>query len=254
MIGFRGSTTNSAFSPWIINLYHSPLWMLMHPESNPRGLTADTRLILALDVTDKEHAVEIVREVKDHIDAVKINYPLILACGPSMVNELSCIRPVICDFKIADIPNTCRLITENAFERGASAVIAHAFSGQDSLETIRGIADKHNGMVFSVVEMSHPGALASYDGITDRMIDISISAGILGYIAPGTRPDKIRHIRKRVEEKTGNSPLILSPGIGAQGGDGKKAIDSGADFIIVGRAIYQAENPGSVAKQIVESL
>jgi len=210
----------------------------------------ETRLILALDVMDRRRAMEVFDAVREWIDAVKINYPLVLSCGPDMVDTLSRIRPVICDFKIADIPNTCRLIAENAFQRGASGVITHAFSGIDSLEAIREVADTHEGLVFSVVEMSHPGALESYDGITDRMIDISLRAGIKGFIAPGTRPDKIGHIRELV----GEEGIILSPGIGAQGGDGRIAIESGADFIIVGRAIYNASDPASVAMKIVESL
>ena len=94
-------------------------------------------------------------------------------------------------------------------------MIAHAFSGRDSLETIRKVAEEYHGMVFSVVEMSHPGAVESYESITDRMIDISLGAGISGYIAPGTRPDRIRHIRKRVERSLGtcrgHTAMILSP-------------------------------------------
>ena len=210
----------------------------------------ESRLILALDVTNRQKAMAIVEQVRDHVDAVKINWPLVLTCGPDMVNEISRIRPVICDFKIADIPNTSRLIAENAFKRGASAMIIHAISGIDSLEIVKNIADSYNGIVFSVVELSHPGAVESYDGIIDRNIDISLRAGIKGFIAPGTRPDKIRHIR----ELAGRGAVILSPGIGAQGGDGKKAIDSGADYIIVGRSIYNAEDPGKVARNLVESL
>jgi orotidine-5'-phosphate decarboxylase len=174
----------------------------------------------------------------------------VLSCGPDMVNELSRVRPVICDFKIADIPNTCRLITELAFQRGAHGIIAHAFSGADSLEAIKGIADKNHGIVFTVVELTNPGAVESYGDSIDRLIRIALKAGIKGFIAPGTRPDKI----KRIRERAGPEAVILSPGIGAQGGDGKKAIESGADYIIVGRSIYNAEDPEHVAEKIVNSL
>ena len=101
----------------------------------------ENRLILALDVTDRQNALKVMDTVMGHIDAVKINYPLVLACGPGIVNTLSRLMPVICDFKLADIPNTCRLISENAFERGASGIIAHAFSGIDSLRAIKKVAD-----------------------------------------------------------------------------------------------------------------
>ena len=210
----------------------------------------DNRLIVALDVTDREKAMDVVEQVKDLVDAVKINWPLVLSCGPELVNEIADICPVICDFKIADIPNTSRLIAENAFHRGASGVIIHAISGIDSLEIVKKVADDHGGKVFSVVEMSHPGAIESYAGITDRNIRISLNAGIKGFIAPGTRPDKIKHIR----HAAGEDAVILSPGIGAQGGDGRIALESGADYIIVGRSIYTADDPRKIAGEIVRSL
>ena len=215
--------------------------MLMKPEN---------RLILALDVTDREKAFQVVEEVRDQVDAVKINWPLVLSCGPDMVNEISKVRPVICDFKIADIPNTSRLIAEHAFRRGASGVIIHAFSGVDSLETVVRVAREHDGLVFSVVELSHPGAVESYAGVLDRNIDISLRAKVSGFIAPGTRPDKVAHIR----EKAGKDAVILCPGIGAQGGDGRIARKSGADYVIVGRSIYNAGDPREVAETIVRSL
>ena len=210
----------------------------------------EKRLILALDITDCERAHTVVESVSEYIDAVKVNWPAVLACGLEIVNSLSRQLPVICDFKIADIPNTSRLIAENAFERGASGIIIHAFSGEDSLRAVKETADSHGGSVFSVVEMSHPGAVETYSGITDRLIDISLKAGIKGFIAPGTRPERIRHIRQR----TGRDAVILSPGIGAQGGDGRKAIESGADSIIVGRAIYNSQEPARTAEQIARSL
>lgn len=209
-----------------------------------------TRLILALDVTDRDWALDIVDSVQDDVDAIKINWPLVLNCGPDMVEEISSVKPVICDFKIADIPNTSRLIAENAFDRGATGVIIHAFSGIDSLEAVIKVANEHDGLVFSVVELSHPGAVESYAGVLDRNIDISLRGGVSGFIAPGTRPDKISYIR----EKAGADSIILSPGIGAQGGSGRVAIESGADFVIVGRSIYTAEDPGAVAREIVKSL
>jgi orotidine-5'-phosphate decarboxylase len=47
---------------------------------------------------------------------------------------------------------------------------------------------------------------------------------------------------------------ILSPGVGAQGGDARKAIEAGADFVIVGRSIYNAEDPYAAALKFIEQL
>lgn len=215
--------------------------MPMHP---------NTRLIVALDVTDRDWALDIVDAVAGNVDAIKINWPLVLHCGPDIVEEMSSVRPVICDFKIADIPNTARLIAESAFERGATGVIAHAFSGADTLEAVVDIAREFDGLVFSVVELSHPGAVESFEGVLERNIDISLRAKVDGFIAPGTRPAKITHIR----ERAGAEAIILAPGIGAQGGSARNAIGAGADFVIAGRAIYTAEDPEAVAREIIDSL
>lgn len=41
----------------------------------------ESRIILALDVTDKSKAMKIVDIVRGHVDAVKVNYPFVLGCG-----------------------------------------------------------------------------------------------------------------------------------------------------------------------------
>ena len=46
-------------------------------------------IILALDVTDREKAIEVVQAVGDLLDAIKINYPLALSCGLEIVTEMS---------------------------------------------------------------------------------------------------------------------------------------------------------------------
>ncbi|MCJ7606723.1 MAG: orotidine 5'-phosphate decarboxylase, partial [Thermoplasmata archaeon] len=68
------------------------------------------RILLALDVTSRERALEVVDAVREHVDGIKVNWPLILAAGPQIITDLSGVKPVVCDLKIADIPNTNRLI------------------------------------------------------------------------------------------------------------------------------------------------
>lgn len=77
-----------------------------------KAMKKNTGLILALDVTDPLKAEDIAEQVSGEIDAIKINWPLVLSAGPWMINDLSGVCDVICDFKVADIPNTVRLIVE----------------------------------------------------------------------------------------------------------------------------------------------
>lgn len=203
--------------------------------------------MLALDETDGEKALAIARSVGDIVDAIKINWPLVLSEGPQMITKLSEMSEVICDFKVADIPNTVRLIVENAVSRGASAVIVHAFTGDDSL---RAAVEASGGAeIYAVTEMSHPGAKMFTAQHAEEMARLGVECGVSGFIAPATRPDRIRAIRGVVGDRK-----ILSPGVGAQGGKASDAISAGATYAIVGRAIYGSEDPRASAEAFAEDI
>jgi orotidine-5'-phosphate decarboxylase len=200
-------------------------------------------VILALDETDPEKVRSVASAVAPYVDAIKINWPLILSAGPAAITDLSALRPVICDFKLADIPNTNRLITEQAIRRGASGIIVHGFPGTDS---VRAVVEAAKGAeVFVVTEMSHPGGQEFTAPVADRIAHMAVDAKASGVIAPATRPGRIKEIRGIV-----GSLLILSPGVGAQGGSAADAIRAGADYVIVGRSIYGAPHPAEAAKDV----
>ena len=203
-----------------------------------------TRVILALDVTSGEEAVRVVEAAKEHIDAVKTNWPLTLAAGPQMITELAGIKPVICDMKIADIPSVNKLTVEQAMARGADAVICHGFPGEDS---VRACVETAKGAVFVVTEMSHPGGAQFTAPVADQLAGIAAAAGARGIVAPATRPERIAALRKIV-----GGMEIISPGVGAQGGKASDALRAGADYVIVGRAIYQSDDPREAARKIAE--
>jgi orotidine-5'-phosphate decarboxylase len=204
------------------------------------------RILLALDVTSRERALEVVDAVRAHVDGIKVNWPLILAAGPQIVTDLSSVKPVVCDLKIADIPNTNRLIVEQAMRLGASAVICHGFVGEDS---VKACVDASGGQTFVVTEMSHPGGRQFTAPAADQLAAIARDAGARGIVAPATRPERISALRKTV-----GGMEIISPGVGAQGGKASDAIAAGADYIIVGRAIYDAEDPGAASARLAEEV
>lgn len=207
----------------------------------------DSRLVLALDETDADKALAVARSVADIVDAVKINWPLVLSAGPGMITELSRLTDVICDFKVADIPNTVRLIVENSVSRGASAVIVHAFTGDDSLRAA--VEAAAGAEIYAVTEMSHPGAKCFTAKHAEEMARMGVECGASGFIAPATRPERIAAIRAVVGDRK-----ILSPGVGAQGGSASDAIRAGATYAIVGRSIYGAEDPRAAAKTFAEDI
>ncbi|HUV82103.1 MAG TPA: orotidine-5'-phosphate decarboxylase [archaeon] len=209
----------------------------------------DTRLILAMDVTDRDAALDITEKTAPYLDAVKVGYPLVLAAGIDIISDLARFAPVIADFKVADIPNTDRLILQQAYRAGAAAVIVHAFTGRDSLDECVAEAAKRNRDVFAVTEMSHPGASDFLASAAEDMAKMAARCRVTGVVAPATRPRRIAAIREIVGDLT-----IISPGVGAQGGSAVDTIKAGADYVIVGRSIYQSYDPAAVAKKITDEI
>ena len=207
----------------------------------------DSRLVLALAETDGKKALAVAESVGDIVDAIKINWPLVLSEGPQMITKLSEMTDVICDFKVADIPNTARLIVENAVSRGASAVIVHAFTGDDSLKAA--VEAAGDAEIYAVTEMSHPGGKMFTAKHAEEMARLGVECGVKGFIAPATRPERIADIRRIIGDLK-----ILSPGVGAQGGKASDAIRAGATYAIVGRAIYGSDNPRSAAQSFADDI
>lgn len=201
-------------------------------------------MILALDVTSREEAIRVAEAVCDHVDAVKINWPLILGAGPDIIAEIAGFSPVVCDMKIADIPNTNRLIVEQTMARGAEAVICHGFTGEDS---VRACVDAAEGQAYVVTEMSHPGGMQFTSSVAEQLALLARGVGARGIVAPATRPGRVAELKSVI-----GALEIISPGVGAQGGKASDALRAGATYVIVGRAIYQAEDPREAARMLSE--
>ncbi len=204
-------------------------------------------LILALDVYDRDRALEIAESTADYLWAVKVNWPLIIGSGLKIITELKQITglPVIADLKLADIPNTNRLIAGKVFGAGADYIIAHGFVGRDSVK-----AAMELGETIIVVEMSHPGAEEFIQPVTDRLIEMANELEPFGVIAPATRPERVSYISSKLKPGI----KVITPGVGAQGGKAGEAIKAGADYIIVGRSIYDSENPREAARRFSEEV
>jgi len=219
-----------------------------------------TRVIHALDIIPKDdeskddfttRVFSLVDSIKPYIAALKIGYPFVLASGLETISRIKkhVEVPLIADFKVADIKNTNKLISKMAFKAGFDAIIAHAFVGTDALEGItEEIALHKNKGLFIVINMSHPGSMQFITPVWRDLVKVAIECNATGVIAPGTRPTEVKQIRETI----GDELLILSPGIGAQGGGPGQAILNGADFEIIGRAIYNAKDPKESAKELAK--
>jgi orotidine-5'-phosphate decarboxylase len=85
--------------------------------------------------------------------------------------------------------------------------------------------------------------------MADQLARLAVEVGASGVIAPATRPERIAHVRSIVGKL-----LILSPGVGAQGGSAVDAVRHGADYVIVGRSIYGDPDPKGAAGRVVKAI
>ena len=208
-------------------------------------LEKKSRIIFALDLRDKEKAIEACGEVRDYIDAVKVGYPFVLKNSVDAIYEVKekANKPVIADFKVADIPEISKRICEEATNSGADYIIVHGFVGESVVKACSEVAN-----IFVVCDMSHAD---SEQFITKHALEIAEIAKkhAFGIVAPATKEKIIKNLRAIIGDKP-----VISPGIKAQGAKPGAAIKAGADFEIVGRAIYNAEDKVKAVREIINEM
>ncbi len=232
-------------------------------------------IVLALDPTreDKEAlfrvCLKLVGSVSRFLCAVKINRQLVLPLGlhdgvAALVGEIHRQGlPAIMDAKINDIGHTNEFIASQYFSVGFDAVTASPFVGyKDGLEPVIRLARSQQRGVLLLVHMSHKGASEGYgqtvidEKTGERMFQYEVFAeralqwGADGAIVGATFPDTITRVRSILGE---NIP-IFSPGVGVQGGSLSGALAAGAKYVIIGRSIYESEDPARSADGLRRSV
>jgi len=209
-----------------------------------------TGVILALDVPDWDTALSIAKECAGVVDAMKFNYPLVLTAGLQIINAVKDLTglPAIADFKVADAPVTNRRIAALARNAGADALMVHGFIGTEALRDIKSISGDAMGIII-VTELTHPGGASFTAPHAADFAKLCVELDCYGVQAPGTRPERVRSIRDIV----GPQKMIVSCGVGKQGGSPEDVFRAGADFCIVGRSIYDSPNPRRAAIEMSAS-
>jgi len=201
----------------------------------------------------------------EHLCALKLNRQAVLPLGlfdgvQKIIQRAKELKlPTIMDAKINDIGNTNRAIAEYYYKAGFDAVIASPFVGwNEGLQPVFEVAQKMNRGVIVLVYMSHKGAVEGYGQIvqdvdTGQLVpqykvfaEKALKWKADGAVVGATYPEKIREIHSVLKDKV----AIYSPGVGTQGGDAEAAVKGGADYLIVGRSIVEAEDPARKVAQI----
>lgn len=202
------------------------------------------KIILALD---KPLAKEMLKKLGEEIYGLKIGNPLIYELGVNGIRELikgTGFDEIIADLKLADIDNTMIMLVQK-FLDVVDSYIAHSFIGYEgALDKLRDYLELNNKGLYLVTSMSHKGWNDSfYDTFIKNVI---IRTGPKGLVVGATKPLMVQKVRRDFSNK-----VIISPGIGIQGADLGSAICNGADYEIVGRAIYDSKDPLNTTKELI---
>ncbi len=214
------------------------------------GLRKDKGIIVAFDMEDADFALDLAAELSgaEGNFAIKVGRPLEMHAGIrilAMLKDASGL-PVIYDGKIADIPYISERIASNAYDAGADAVIVHGFVGSD---VVRAVQHLGKGDVIAVIEMTHPGSDEFIQPASERIAAMVHRLGVDGVVLPATKLERVRHLAQIVK-----GAYIIAPGIKAQGASPGDAIANGADYEVVGRAIYNAREPKRAAEMIYKGM
>lgn len=235
--------------------------------------TEDNRLIIALDVETVQRAREMVSALRDVAGMFKIGSQLFTAAGPDFVLEIvKAGSRVFLDLKFHDIPNTIAAASREAVRLGVSIFNIHAAGGGEMMkraaEAVHDVSEREGLsrpiLIAVTVLTSADAATLAEIGVADnpqeqvaRLARLAASCGMDGVVAS---PHEVALIRSAVEQR---DFVIVTPGVrpaGAATHDQKRvmtpaeAVRAGADYLVVGRAILDADNPATAAQEILEEM
>lgn len=230
-----------------------------------------SKIILANDLDHasveklESNTIKNIKTLNKFLCAIKLNFHLILPLGTRNLAKINEIAHdvgllVIADIKLNDIGNTNMIAAERLWQAGFDAIIVNPIMGPENLQNLIILSHKNSKGVISLVHMSHPGARLGYGlsikptenkkltKLHELFLDWSYSLRPDGIVVGATVPEIIRSCHKKIRGRCD----IYSPGVGTQGGDPREAIQSGANFLIVGRTILNAKDPIREAKKLQE--
>jgi len=225
-----------------------------------KSIPSQDRLIFAMDVPDCDRARELATELGDAITFYKIGLELMMSGGYFELLDwlLARQKKVFCDLKFFDIPATVGAAVRQLKDRGATYVTVHGN------QSIMQAAAENKGESLKVLGVTVLTSLDRGD-LDDLGFDCDIGALVLsrarraleagcdGVISSGL---EVAMLREHLDAKL----LVVTPGIrpvdNKPEGDQKrvvtveKALASGADHIVIGRPIRDADSPRAAAEAI----
>ena len=231
---------------------------------NHKNIPNKDRLIFAMDVPDCDRARELADELGDSVSFYKIGLELMMSGEYFELLDwmLERDKKVFCDLKFFDIPATVGSSVRRLNDRGATFVTVHGN------RSIMEAAAENKGDTLKVLgvtvltsldrgDLDDLGFECDLESLVLSRARQALDAGCDGVISSGLEVPKLR---EHVDTKL----LVISPGIrpvdNKPMGDQKRvvtvetAFSNGADYIVLGRPIRDAESPRAAAEAIQASI
>ncbi|MEJ2171407.1 orotidine-5'-phosphate decarboxylase [Gammaproteobacteria bacterium] len=222
------------------------------------------RLIFAMDVPDCARARSLADELGDAVTFYKIGLELMMSGGYFELLDwlLARDRKVFCDLKFFDIPATVGSAVRQLKDRGASFVTVH---GNQSIMEAAAANKGDTLKVLAVTvltsldrgDLDDLGFACDVEALVLSRARRALESGCDGVISSGLEVPKLR---EHIDEKL----LVVTPGIrpvdNKPAGDQKRVVTvetafaNGADYIVVGRPIRDADSPRAAAEAIQASI
>jgi len=227
------------------------------------ALDARERLIVALDLASLKAAESMVSRLGESVLFYKIGYQLAFAGGlPFAAGLIAAGKQVFLDLKLHDIGNTVTKGVESVAQMGATFLTVHAYP-----QTMKAAVEGKRGSSLRILAVT---VLTSYDDADLAAAGYEMSVGELAAArAAQARDTGIDGLVCSAEEAAnlraiaGPGMALVTPGIrpaGSASGDQKRimtparAIEAGADYLVVGRPVVDAADPKKAAEAIVAEI
>ena len=226
-------------------------------------------VIIACDFSSAEECFRFLDRFSEEKPFVKIGMELYYAEGPAIVREIKRRgHKIFLDLKLHDIPNTVRKAMTVLSRLDADIVNLHAAGGSNMMKAaIEGLTrpDGSRPLLIAVTQLTSTDQqlMESELLIEKRLEDVVIAyaqnaaaSGLDGVVCSPLEAG-------RVHEACGTGFLTVTPGVRfAEGDTGdqkrvttpQKARELGADYIVVGRPITQADDPVAAYRKCVKEF
>ncbi|MDH3892942.1 MAG: orotidine-5'-phosphate decarboxylase [Chromatiales bacterium] len=221
------------------------------------------RLIFAMDVPDADAARQLAERLGDSVQFYKLGLELMMAGGYFELVDWLVERgkKIFVDLKFFDVPATVGRAVSRLNGRGVTFATVHG--NQSIMEAAAAAADDVQILGVTVLTSLDRGDLddLGFDCDVGELVlsraRRALEAGCAGVISSGLEAPRLReHIDARL--------LVVTPGIrpvdNRPADDQKRVVNveqafaNGADYIVVGRPIRDAENPREAAEAIQKSI